>query len=110
MALWQRKEAERRQVLAMRTLVDGQLHSHPQSFHLWLELPEPWRREVFAAHARARGVGVATAEVFAVGRQPMPHAVRICLQAARDLAELERALSTLASILSGRPESHLPVV
>ncbi|MDJ0609370.1 MAG: PLP-dependent aminotransferase family protein [Kiloniellales bacterium] len=110
MALWQRDEAEARQAIARRCLPAGTWRSHPQAFHGWLELPEPWRREVFCDQARARGVGVASAELFAVGRQPLPHAVRLCLQAARDRAELETALDRLAAVLAGQPETLLPVV
>ena len=51
-----------------------------------------------------------SAELFAVGRQPLPHAVRLCLQAARDRAELETALDRLAAVLAGQPETLLPVV
>ncbi len=110
MALWQRAEAEARQKAAARLLPGPGLETHPQAFHLWLMLPEPWRRETFTAEARARGVGIAPAEVFAVGRQPVPHAVRVCLQAARNRAQVERALTILSEILSDRPESHLPLV
>ena len=77
--------------------------THPDSFHLWLELPEPWRREVFAAEARGRGVGLASAEVFAAGRQPVPHAVRLCLQAPESRDDLARGLSIIADILAGQP-------
>ncbi len=110
MALWQRAEAEARQAIARRHLPEGTWRSHPQAFHGWLELPDPWRREVFCDQARAQGVGVASAELFAVGRQPLPHAVRLCLQAARDRAELETALDQLAAVLAGQPETLLPVV
>ena len=109
-ALWQRGEAAARQTLAAEILAGLEFASHPQAFHLWLKLPEPWRREVFTAQARSRGVGVAPAEVFAVGRQPVPHAVRICLQAAAKRSQVERALRILAAILAERPGSHLPVV
>lgn len=110
MADWQRAEARARQDLAAAVLPEAQVTTHPEAYHLWLELPEPWRREVFTAEARARGVGVAPAEVFAVGRQPVPHALRVCLQAARSRAEVERALATLAEILAGPPASPLPLV
>lgn len=110
LALWQRQEAQRRQRLAAEILAGQKVSTHPESFHLWLELPEPWRREIFAAEARERGVGVAPAEVFAAGRQPVPHAVRLCLQATQSTAEVERALTVLADMLSGQPERALAMV
>ncbi len=103
MVLWQRGEARRRQQIAARLLAGQNLSTQPNSFHLWLTLPDPWRREIFAAEARGRGVGVAPADVFAVGRQPIPHAVRLCLQAAASTAELERALAILADMLARQP-------
>ncbi len=109
-ALWQRQEAEARQRLAAEALPAGCLDTHPQAFHFWLRLPEPWRREVFAAEARARGVAIAPAEVFAVGRQPVPHAVRVCLQAAKTRAQAAKALGILAQVLASDPASPLPLV
>ncbi len=109
-ALWQRREAEARQRLAAEVLPADCLDSHPQAFHFWLRLPEPWRREVFAAEARARGVAIAPAEVFAVGRQPVPHAVRVCLQAAKTRAHAAKALGILAEVLAGDPASTSALV
>ena len=109
-AIWQREEAKARQKAAKPLLAGTDYDTQPESFHLWLKLPEPWRREVFTAEARARGVGVAPAEVFAVGRQPVPHAVRVCLQAARSRGEVEIALTILSEILAGPPRSPLPLV
>ena len=100
-----RQEATARQAMARRWLDAPGLMRHPSAYHVWLDLPEPWRREAFVAEARRRGVAVAPAEAFAVGRQPVPHAVRICLSAARDRTQLERGLGILAEILESGPEA-----
>jgi DNA-binding transcriptional MocR family regulator len=110
MALWQRAEAKARQAIAAGALAGAEVETHPEAFHLWLKLPEPWRREVFTTEARVRGVGIAPAEVFAVGRQPVPHAARICLQAARSRAQVDTALAVLSDLLARRPENHFPLV
>jgi DNA-binding transcriptional MocR family regulator len=110
LAHWQRSEARRRQQVAARILAGQKISTQPEAFHLWLELPEPWRREMFSAEARARGVGVGSAEVFAVGRGSVPHAVRLCLQASANAAEVERALHTIAGMLGERPSNDLALV
>ncbi|MFM8800276.1 MAG: PLP-dependent aminotransferase family protein [Tagaea sp.] len=102
--------AERRQLIAARHFAGHDYRGHARAFHIWLKLPEPWRREEFAEVARRRGVGVAPANAFAVGRAPVPHAVRIALtQPDRD-EDLERALATLVEILAEPPEGALPMV
>ena len=105
LAAARRQEATARQAMTRRWLDAPGLMRHPSAYNVWLNLPEPWRREAFVAEARRRGVGVAPAEAFAVGRQPVPHAVRICLSAARDRTQLERGLGILAEILESGPEA-----
>ncbi|HNK33455.1 MAG TPA: PLP-dependent aminotransferase family protein, partial [Plasticicumulans sp.] len=79
----------------------------PGGFHLWLPLPEPWREGEFVAAARARGVAVAPAEVFAVGRQPTPPAVRVCVSAQPDRESLAQGLDVLAGLLAQPPSAPL---
>lgn len=110
LALWQRAEAQARQALARELLPAEYLVTHPDAFHLWLVLPEPWRREDFTAAARRRGVGLASAEVFAVGRQPVPHAVRICLQAAQSRRVLTQALEIVSELLRSPEMARVPIV
>ncbi len=98
-----RREAEVRQSLARAILPAGHLVTHPRCFHAWLTLPRPWRHEDYAAEARRRGVMVGSARVFAVGRQPVPHAVRLCLHAAASRAQLKAGLETLSRILDQAP-------
>ena len=97
---WQRREAQLRQAMAVQILAGAELDTHPSSFHLWLRLPEPWRRESFAAALRSRGIAVAPADSFAIGRYSVPHSVRISLCGARDREELAGALAQIRSMLS----------
>lgn len=103
MAAWQKGEAEARQLLAARALAGLDYATDKSSFHIWLRLPEPWRREEFTEAARRRGLGVAPAENFAVGRMPVPHAVRVCLAAASTRERLEHGLNTLAQLAHDVP-------
>jgi DNA-binding transcriptional MocR family regulator len=95
-----RQEIAARQSLA-RQILGGHVSvfARPESIHLWLTLPEPWRAEQFVTQARARGVLVASPELFAVGRTAVAHAVRVSLGFVADRAELEAGLRVLADML-----------
>jgi DNA-binding transcriptional MocR family regulator len=99
-----RAEARLRQQLARERLDGADFDAHPEAYYLWLRLPEPWRSDSFVAEARARGVALTPAEAFAVGRSPVPHAVRLCTGAARTREALDRGLSIVADLL-GRGEA-----
>lgn len=105
-----REEVAARQLLAGKLLGAYELHRQPTSMHIWLQLPEPWRREAFAAECRRRGVGVAAADVFATGRQSMPHAVRVSVSAPATRDELMAGLGAIAEILGGEALAHLPII
>lgn len=73
---------------------------NPRSLHIWLRLPQGVRSDEFVARARQRGVRVAGAEAFAVGRE-VPAAVRVSIAAVPEREELRRGLEVLAELLSG---------
>jgi DNA-binding transcriptional MocR family regulator len=105
-----RQEARERQAIARERLADAEFESKPEAYYIWLRLPEPWRGEAFAAEARARGVLVTPAEAFAVGRAPVPHALRLCLGAARTREALSRGLDEVAALLQAGEGSGSAVV
>jgi DNA-binding transcriptional MocR family regulator len=105
-----RREARARQDLAREALEGADFDSQPEAYYLWLRLPDPWRRDTFAAVLRARGVDLTPADAFAVGRGPTPHAVRICLGAARSREVLRRGLGLVADVLRGTGEAAAAVV
>jgi DNA-binding transcriptional MocR family regulator len=105
-----RMEATSRQEIARRILHKLQYDAHPLSFHLWLQLPEPWRSEEFIAQAKRRGVLVTPPEAFVPGRSDAPHAVRVCLGSARSRPQLEEGLKVIAEILSSSPKPNLSVI
>lgn len=71
--------------------------------HLWLDLPDAWRAHELAAASLARGVAVAPAENFLIGRNEAPHGVRVSLSAPANLADLERGVDVLAQLLAHAP-------
>ena len=70
---------------------------------IWLPLPEPWRAGQFAAALRQAGVLVRTADHFAVGRSPAPHAIRISLNAPASVEQLEAGLQILKALIENPP-------
>ena len=93
-----RKDARARQALAAKILSNANIRADKNAFHLWLELPDPWRADTFVAAAALQGVAITPASAFAVTPGHAPNAVRLAL-AAPLLDQLDFALRTLADIL-----------
>lgn len=90
-----------RQRLVRKLLDPSTYTTAPHAYHIWLQLPEPWRSASFANEARRRGVAVTPAEAFAVG--PVPNAVRACIGAAEDMDRLEAGLKILCATMACPP-------
>jgi DNA-binding transcriptional MocR family regulator len=103
-----RQENNLRQAVAREVLRDLEMRSHPCGHHLWLQLPEPWRRGELGAHARQLGLSVILSDAFAVG--PAPEAIRVSLGAAPDAETLRYGLSLLATLLAHPPGAISTVV
>ena len=86
-----------REVLGSRYDFQG----HESALHFWLRLPEPLRSDECVAQAKQRGVLVAGAEAFAVGRRNVPHAVRVCISSVPHRDDLRRGLECLCEVLEG---------
>lgn len=99
-------ESSARQRLVAELLPAGLVQTDPEAFHLWLKLPEPWRRAAFASHLRSQGVHTVVSDAFSVGGEP-PEAVRMCLGGAATREDIRRALELTADALQGArsPES-----
>lgn len=102
--------ARERQQIVKEQLAGFDYVAHPEAIHVWLRLPEPWRSGDFVEQARQRGVQVTGAEVFAVGREAIPHAVRLGIAAPASRDALCRGLGILREILEGRSEPCCTVV
>jgi DNA-binding transcriptional MocR family regulator len=106
---WQRNEAKARMKIAADALAGHDIYGHEHSYQIWLTLPDPWRGETVRQQAEARGVFLLSGESFVVGRQPAPHAIRICIGSCRTQGELEQGMTIIRDILNG-PGGAAPVI
>ncbi len=107
---WQRQQARIRTELAIETLDGFTFASDPNAYHVWLDLPAPWRGESFRAEAARQGIRLASGEAFVVGRTPAPNALRICTGGRNSLEDVKRGLETLTRILNAKPDTGFAVV
>ncbi len=105
-----REEVKRRQQLASRYLGNWEFHRQEASMHLWLPLPETWRRETFTAACMRRGVAVASGDLFAIGRHSVPHCIRLSVTGPRTDEELENGLHIISNLLRSDEimDHHVP--
>jgi DNA-binding transcriptional MocR family regulator len=99
-----RRECVARQKLAADILPSGSYVAHPEGFHLWLSLDQPWQRSAFAARMRASDMSVVVSDAFSVGDVP-PEAVRISLGGVLSRAEVRTALEFLTHVLEDEAPS-----
>jgi DNA-binding transcriptional MocR family regulator len=109
-AEWKRKEIAERQTIARRVLAGLDVRTQPNSPHLWVLLPEPWRTDAFVARARHRGILLNSAESFVVGRETGVEAVRISLGPPSTRSALEDGLTEVVRLLKRVPEAYELVV
>lgn len=103
----QRQLIGARLACARETLRGLDFKADPEYPLLWLSLPEPWRAGQFSAALRHAGVLVRTADHFAVGRSPAPHAVRISLNAPLSIDQLTVGLNRLRALLDSPPSAPM---
>jgi DNA-binding transcriptional MocR family regulator len=99
----QRQQIDQRLALAKNCLSGLRFLSSEHHPHLWLPLPEPWHTAQFATALRQANVLVRSADQFAVGRTPVPNAVRISLNTASSMEQLQTGLQTLMTVLRRGP-------
>jgi DNA-binding transcriptional MocR family regulator len=100
---WHHREIAVRQETTRHILGKSAGLLDPLSYNIWLNLPEPWRREYFVSETARRNVLVTPAEAFIVGRAIAPHAVRINLGGAEDRALVEHGLRVIAEVIEEGP-------
>ncbi len=107
---WQRQQARARTQLATTALKGFSVKSSPAAFHVWLELPEPWRGDAFRREAERQGLFLASGEAFVVARDAAPHALRICTGGSKSMADVKRGLDIIVDILNARPDTGFDLV
>jgi DNA-binding transcriptional MocR family regulator len=104
------EELEARHELAREVLGEWYPEcTHPHSLHLWVRLPDTLRSDECVEQARQRGVLLAGAEAFTVGRE-IPAAVRVSIAAVPERALLRRGLQVLKDILDEGPCCALQIL
>lgn len=106
---WQRQALSERHRIACEELGPARFHAHPQSLHVWLELPEGRDEEEFVAQARQRGVAVASGRAFRLDERGRRDAVRIAL-GSTEANDLRRGLRLVAETLGSNAEPVLPLI
>jgi DNA-binding transcriptional MocR family regulator len=92
-----RKDATRRQLMALEQLSGLPLVRHPSSYFIWLPLATDVRAEQVVAALAREQISVSSAEPFAVTAN-VPHAIRLALGSV-DLQTLKRALGTVKHVV-----------
>lgn len=105
-----RGETRLRRRAAADILPAGSYEAGPDSFHLWLRLPEEWTRAEFVGQLRARGLSAAAGDAFALSASAVPEAVRLCLGVPSDEAETRDLLTRVADLLDQPPVLAASVV
>ena len=103
----QRRGIDERLLAARRHLAGLEFGSRDEHPLIWLPLPEPWRAGPLASALRTAGVLVRTADHFAVGRGAVPNAIRLSLNAPGSLAQVERGLEILRTVMASPPTASL---
>ena len=98
-----RAQNRRRVAIARETLDGFDFLSRDEVPLIWLTMPRGWRASSFETAAKAAGILVKPADLFALPDGRAPNAVRIALNGAIPEDALREALGTLAGLLADPP-------
>ncbi|KAA8738738.1 PLP-dependent aminotransferase family protein [Pseudomonas koreensis] len=93
-----RHDAQTRQALAAELLKGLPCVAHPNSYFLWLPLPEDVRADQIVVELMQKQISVTTAEPFAVSAH-VPHAIRLALGSV-EMDVLRQALTTVRKVIA----------
>jgi DNA-binding transcriptional MocR family regulator len=91
-------------------LKDAVYNSHEKCLNIWLYLPDPWRSQEFVNRVGQKGVSIKSSEVFAAGRQGVPHAVRISVGGQTSFEKMKEGYQIISETLKEPPVSWQPVI
>ncbi len=97
------REMAKRRILTEERLDRWNVITRIGSSYAWLKLPEGHSNAGTVAGIRAHGVAVLSADAFWTAQAVPPAAIRICLGAPSDIAQLDYALTSIADVLSSEP-------
>lgn len=92
-------ESAARQKLAREVLGTNVYAAHPSGLHIWLPIPSDRSSFQVASSLQRRSLAVVTSDAFAIAPDA-PNGIRVALGAARNRAELTRALEILRDTLT----------
>ena len=96
-------EAKKRYEIAELYLNGFTFHGFPNTYFIWLELPDHWNAYEFEMYAKKAGINVFGAEKFVVGSMLPPKAVRISLSGVDSRKVLAEGLKGVATLLKEEP-------
>ncbi|EMT6574374.1 PLP-dependent aminotransferase family protein [Providencia rettgeri] len=92
-----RQDARNRQKIAERIFTDLPYIAHPNSYFLWLPLPEGVRSEPVISELAKHHIAVSSASSYSTA-VAVPQAIRVAISTVSD-EELESALKTIKSVI-----------
>ncbi len=107
---WQAAETAARHAMAAAAFAGLEFRGDPACYHLFLNLPPPWRADRFIAAANERGIALVAAQTFAVDGTSAPQAVRVCLGNPPSRQALGGALKTLRTLADETPSPRRYVI
>jgi len=99
-----RADARQRQAALRQGLAGHALQGDPRAYHVWLDLPEPWRSDAFTTAAARRSVAVTPSSAFASQPGHAPNGVRIAFSSPSP-GSMAEGVRILARLLAEGPES-----
>jgi DNA-binding transcriptional MocR family regulator len=98
-----RTDARRRQAIVANCLSGFHIVADPHSYHVWLQLPDGWRSEAFAAAAARYGISLTPSSAFTIAPGHAPNAVRLALGLPTH-EQLRTAADRIARLLATDPD------
>jgi DNA-binding transcriptional MocR family regulator len=98
-----RADARKRQAIVAKCLSGFELMADQRSYHVWLQLPDRWRSEAFAAAAARHGISLTPSNAFTIAPGHAPNAVRLALGLPTH-EQLRAAADKLAQLLNTNPD------